>query len=274
MKRRRQKKPKTKLSIALDVVFILLVFIIIYAVWNLSEILMDYRSSEELYDSLQEQYVTEPDEISAGTESAAETERESLPWYEMQKVDLEGVKALNPDIVGWLYQEDGGPINYPILYSGDDDTYLRRLLDGSEATAGSIFLEAENSPDFQDSHTIIYGHNMRNLSMFGSLKKYHDQSYYETHQYFQLFTAKGIYRYQVFAYSVVNEDSPVYTVPYAPGEEFADFIRTLCSNSEIDTGVTVTDADRILTMSTCVTSGKRFVVHTVLVDAYLYEGGK
>lgn len=272
MKRQRQRKPKTKISIALDIAFLVLVCIIIYAVWNLSGILMDYHGSEKFYHALQDQYVTEADEGFAGEGQGAAPEPGEQRWYEKITVDLGGLQVLNPDIVGWIYQEDGDRISYPVLYSGDDETYLRRLIDGSRATAGSIFLEAENSPDFEDPHTIIYGHNMRNLSMFGTLKEYHDQSYYESHRYFQLFAEKGIYRYQVFAYSVVDEDSPVYSVPCEPGDAFADLIETMCGSSEIRTGVSVTDTDKVLTLSTCASDGKRFVVHAVLADTYLYEG--
>lgn len=273
MKRLQQRKTKTVLDAVLDLALILPVCIIIYAVWNLSGILMDYHGSEKLYDSLQDQYVTETDEIPSGKgqESAPGRGTERQLWYEKLTVDLKSLKELNPDIVGWLYQEDGERISYPVLYSGDNAKYLRRLADGSSATAGSLFLEAGNSPDFEDSHMIIYGHNMHNLSMFGTLKAYHDKSYYKAHQYFQVFTEKGIYRYRVFAYSVVDKDSPVYSVPCDMGGAFADFIQELYRSSEIQTGVTATDTDRILTLSTCASGEKRFVVHSVLVDTHLYE---
>ena len=76
------------------------------------------------------------------------------------------MKQINPDVVGWIYFENDD-LSYPVLYSGDNDKYLRTTIDGSDATAGAIFIEGGNSPDFQDQNTIVYGHNMRNLSMFG-----------------------------------------------------------------------------------------------------------
>ena len=172
---------------------------------------------------------------------------------------------------GWIYFENED-ISYPVLYSGDDDTYLRRTLDQKPATAGSIFLEGMNNPDFEDSHTLIYGHNMRNLSMFGKLKYYkEDPDYYMDHMYFQILKGDVVYRYQIFAYEDVTPDSYIYAVPYGPTEEFADFIDRIYASSYRQTGIVASKDDKILTLSTCSTSGEgRFVVHAVRVDEYPY----
>ena len=75
-------------------------------------------------------------------------------------------------------------ISYPVLYSGDDETYLRSDIYGNYHIAGCIFLEGMNQPDFSDYHSIIYGHNMRNTTMFGDLKRYkNDEGFYENNQY-------------------------------------------------------------------------------------------
>ena len=90
------------------------------------------------------------------------------------------------------------------------------------------------------------------------------------HTYFQIFTDKGIYRYQIFAYADVPADSFVYQVPYGTDDSFTSFIQQLKKQSYYDTGVDVTQKDKVVTLSTCSTTGKRFIVNAVRVDEYLY----
>ena len=233
--------------------------------FNIYRIFHDYNSSNNLYDELEDDYVTTISE---------EEEPKNAPWYEMISVDLASLQEQNSDVKGWIYFENED-ISYPILYSGDDDTYLRRTMDKKSATAGSIFIEGMNNPDFEDSHTLIYGHNMRNLSMFGKLKYYkEDPDYYIDHMYFQIIKNDVVYRYQIFAYEDVSEDSFIYAVPYGPTEDFAEFIDRIYGISYRQTGAVATKDDKIITLSTCsTTSGEgRFVVHAVRVDEHKIGG--
>lgn len=230
---------------------------VLIAGWNIYRISKNYSDSNALYSKLSDTYV------------ATEKEKKEGKWYDVAQVNLQELKKQNGDVTGWLYFENED-ISYPIMYSGDDTTYLHTALDGSYASAGSIFMEENNHPDFQDSHTIIYGHNMRNLSMFGKLRYYKQKEYYDNHTYFQIFTDKGIYRYQIFAYADVPADSFVYQVPYGTDDSFTSFIQQLKKQSYYDTGVDVTQKDKVVTLSTCSTTGKRFIVNAVRVDEYLY----
>lgn len=258
-----KKQMKKKNNVFSVILCFLGIAMMAYAGWNLYTFFKDYADSNALYADLEESYVT-PNIQEKNTES---TEVVEIPWYEMYTVDLEGVEKVNSDVIGWLVHETED-ISYPILYSGDNTTYLRTGIDMESATAGSIFMEGANSPNFQDSHTIIYGHNMKNLSMFGKLKYYHEEDYYEENQYFQIHTKNTIYRYQIFAYEVVEANSFVYSVPYAPGTHFAEFLDKIYRNSEKDTGVVATDEDKIITLSTCSSNDKRFVVCGVRVASH------
>ena len=132
-------------------------------------------------------------------------------------------------------------------------------------------MEGMNTPDFQDYHTILYGHNMKNLSMFGSLKKYKTEDFYKDHHFFTIYTSECAYRYQIFAYYDVPETDEVYTVGFAPDETFQKFIDKMKQKSYDDTGVNVTKDDHIMTLSTCSTTGKRFVVHAVRIEEHALE---
>lgn len=260
--KKKKKKKNSPVSIILCLIGIAMMG---YAGWNLYTFFKDYADSNALYNNIEKNFVVKnTQEESSDIES---TESVEIPWYEMYTVDLEGVEEMNSDVIGWIVHETE-EISYPILYSGDNTTYLRTAIDMTHATAGCIFMEGANTPNFQDSHTIIYGHNMRNLSMFGKLKNYHEDGYYEENQYFQIHTMDTVYRYQIFAYEVVEPDSFIYSVPYAPGEQFAEFLDKIYRKSEKNTGVVATDADKIITLSTCSTNDKRFVVCGVRVDSH------
>lgn len=242
------------------IILILGIIIVLGSMSGFLYIYMGYQKSNTLYANLNQEYVSVVDE-----DQTAQCE-----WYEMIDVDVASLQEINPDVIGWIYVE-GTDISYPILYSGDDEKYLRRTMDGESAIAGSIFLEGYNLPDFTDSHNIIYGHNMRNLSMFGKLKYYKsDDSYLDEHKYFQIITADAKYRYEIFSYFDTEAASWVYAVPYSDSEEFGEYIDELVSHSykKLDSGSQVQSSDLITTLSTCSSSGMRFTVHGYMVDKH------
>lgn len=128
-------------------------------------------------------------------------------------------------------------------------------------------MEAANEPDFSDYHTILYGHNMKNGSMFGKLKNFKEQEFYEENQYFTIYTQETAYRFHIFSVQTVPVDDKIYTVGFGPDEEFKKFAIALQENSLYDTGVEVSGESKIVTLSTCTYSDKlRFVVHGVCVE--------
>lgn len=137
------------------------------------------------------------------------------------------------------------------MYSGDNEKYLRKDIHGNEHIAGSIFLEGLNQSDFSDLYNIIYGHNMNNGSMFGSLKKYKDEGFWKKNQYFTVYTESTAYRYQIFSYEDAVVGGNVYKVGYQPGEEYQTFIDEMVKNSDFDTGklLQTTEKKAILTIT-------------------------
>lgn len=229
--------------------------IIVVALVGIYTIMSNYSASNKLYDQLAEDYVTTTDD--------------AVEWYDMVDVDFEDLWQVNEDVVAWIYVENTD-ILYPVALGVDDNEYLRTSLDGTSSTAGTIFLEAENSGDFSDSHSIIYGHNMRNLSMFGSLKYYKTEDGYleDGHEYFQIITPEKKMRFQIFSYFDTDGGSWVYAVPYSDSDDFAEYISKLLTSSyqSIDTDKDVSSADKIVTLSTCSSNDRRFTIHGVLVD--------
>ena len=138
--------------------------LLLFSGWKLTELLLSYKEGQDSYESL-EQFVSfespKAPEILGTT--AAQDESTVFP-----EVDFDGLSQINPDIVGWLYIP-GADISYPVVQAGDNDYYLDRMFDGTRNSAGSIFLDAYCASDFSDRHSIIYGHHMRDLSMFARL---------------------------------------------------------------------------------------------------------
>ena len=147
------------------------------ALYKLIPALLAYKRADDTYEALREAYVTGQPETSS--DEPAEEGEELPAWYEALRVDFETLREANPDVIGWIYFDNIEQINYPILYSGDDETYLHTDLYGNASKSGCIFMEGNNVPDFNDCHTILYGHNMKNGSMFGSLKQYKNDGFYE-----------------------------------------------------------------------------------------------
>ena len=166
-------------------------------------------------------------------------------------------------MVGWIEIPDT-EISYPLMQGDDDAYYLKHTFSGNTNSAGSIFIEALNSPDFTDLHTIIYGHNMKNGSMFGGLKEYRSASYLLEHPLVYIDLEDGTHAYEIFSCYEISSDSDTYTIGFAsePDGKYAQFVDMIKARSEYDTGIEVSRNDRVITLSTCTKSGtKRFVIH-------------
>lgn len=181
---------------------------------------------------------------SAQPEVEAET-GESAPI----KVDFEALRRKNEDIIAWLYSEDT-PINLPVLQAGDNDYYLYRLADGSYNPAGSLFADYRNNADFSSPNTIIYGHNMKNGSMFGSLREYRNQDYYDEHPVIWLLTPEEDYRLELVAGFVTADDNRIYTLEQDE-DSMLELAEEAIKYSAFDSGAEAVPGSRYLTLSTC-----------------------
>ena len=106
------------------------------------------------------------------------------------RVDFDELLKLNPDTVGWLrFHPEPSIINYPVVQGEDNQEYLHKTFSANENTLGTIFLNVDNSKDFSDKNSIVYGHRMKDGSMFRHLWDYDDQEFYSKNPYFYIYTA-------------------------------------------------------------------------------------
>lgn len=189
-------------------------------------------------------------------------EPEDGPWAD---IDLEALREVNSEVVGWLAMPDTA-LSYPLLRAGDNQTYLKTDWQGGRNTAGAIFLDYRAAWDPRGFNTIIYGHNMRNGSMFGTLRRYRDAEYWRAHPDIYLIDGGGVHRYEIFsAWQPRVTDAP-FQLSFSGEEARREFLETCVSNSTLDTGVEVTAEDEVITLSTCTGMGYgiRWVVQAVL----------
>lgn len=236
-------------------------------------ILEEYREGRRLYDEIEDEAVSDPEDE---TDSAFDDWKENLDIEDEEKekvtlpIDVDGLALFrrNSDYIGWIYIPDT-VISYPVVASEDNEDYLHRSFDKEYLYAGTIFMDCRCYDGITNKHSILYGHNMRDGSMFARIKDYADKDFLEDHPYFWFITPEYKLLYQVFSVTRSSPyDETVYSVTYDGLEDFSSQMRELAEMSLVDTGIVPTDADFVMTLSTCTsTSADRLAVHGVLLGA-------
>ena len=166
------------------------------------------------------------------------------------KVDFEKLKKQNKDVIGWLYCEDT-PINYALVQrEGDNEYYLDHLLSGEKNEKGSIFADKRNKTPFQEWNTVLYGHNMKDDSMFGLIDEYGSQDFYDAHPVMYLLTPEQDYKVEICSAFLTGVESTTFEFPRTEGNPLKT-IDDIEKYSYIDTGLVPGVEDRLVSFSTC-----------------------
>ena len=290
----------------ITLLLVIAVGVFAYSGWRLYNYYRAYKQGTDEYSELNEEYVkpaepaaadtqkeTEASSASSGAEvltdltslenptarseilegANRESTVENGQTKELPKlknpVDFAQLQNINPEVIGWI-RVGSVNISYPVAQAKDNDYYLHRTFKKVDNFAGCIFENCNNSPFFTDQNTIIYGHNMKNGSMFGQLKKFKEQETFDKNTYFWMFTKDFIYQYRIFSSSIVSKIGDQYITRFSD-EDFQKFIEKSISSSEIKCGdVSVTTDDRIMTLSTCTgDDATRRILQGVLVQVYI-----
>ena len=226
----------------------------------------DIKGFEKLEDIITEVEQTEMTDNVKQTETPQEQKQSSR--------NLTPLFEANGDCIGWICISDTA-VNYPVMYTPEEpQKYLRKNFEGEYSASGVPFLDVASTPECDS--LIIYGHNMNDGSMFGSLKKYKDDGFWKENQYFTVYSETTAYRYRIFSYEDAVNGGDVYKVGYQPGEEYQKFIDQMIKDSDVDTGVKPQTSNKILTLSTCTGNGysKRLAIHAVCIDAQTTDESK
>ena len=215
-----------------------LTVIIGISAFNIIKITHDYKTADKANTELQERFMQE---VEPPTEPIDIEETIQVPI----SVDFNALTQENSDIVGWIYCPDT-PINYPVVRGKDNNQYLRADLNGKYLVSGTIFADYRNGEVGADPNYIVYGHNMKNATMFGTLVKYKEQSYYDSHPVLYFLTPEANYIIELSAGAVVKRDSDIYqTTPKN------STIANITASSTFDSNIELAEGETIITLSTC-----------------------
>lgn len=223
------------------------------SLYKLITITMDYKQGEKEYDILQS-YTTElaKDPVSDPDEEQEADTLENADELCPISVDFEHLKQINPDLVCWLYIPVLD-ISYPVVQGTDNDYYLHRTFEGTENFAGSLFVDAMVEQPFQDPHTIIYGHSMKNQTMFGKLKLLLSDDLYRKEPVFWILTEEGATEYQMIDIRFTEAGSSTYTLFDEADDSFVTYIEETKAQAGIENPnlPEITADCRLVTLSTC-----------------------
>ncbi len=173
----------------------------------------------------------------------------------LRKVDFAAAQAENSDIYAWIWIP-GTNVDYPILRSEteEDAYYLNHTIDRSEGLPGTIYVEKYNAKDFSDPVTVVYGHNMKNGSMFADLHKYEDQEFFNNNPYIYIYLPDQTLKYRVFAAVTFDDRYLLGNYNFTYPEDFQKYLDELKSSMDghVNAEVNVTQETGILTLSTCI----------------------
>lgn len=254
---------------------VLLLGVFLFSTWQIIDILHEYRKGEQTYEAL-EHYISIPGTTKSDKNNQTKPDaqpgetqpEETIPEKEspFPDVDFGALQALNEDVVGWIYIPDTR-VNYPILQGDDNDEYLYHLLTGDYNSSGSIFLDAGVSGDFSGKNSPIYGHNMKNDTMFADIADYKKQTFFDAHPTAMLMTPEKNYFVHLFSGYVTDSWGDAWIMNFTDSE-FESWVADAKEKSRFTSDVMPTVQDRVLTFSTCTydTHDARFVVHGILEE--------
>lgn len=169
----------------------------------------------------------------------------------LAEIDHAGLAEINGHYQLWLYAPDT-PIDYPVVQCGNNSYYLDRMFNRKSNPAGTLFIDYRNLPDFDDPNTLIYGHHMRDSSMFHSLTDYDTPGYFDAHPFMLAVSGKEIYVIEVFAGYVTTSRDHCYDIAISDAEDMRQFVDTALRKSDFTSHVEIDcHADRLVTLSTC-----------------------
>lgn len=240
-------RPKKKSSGLIYKIIILILLVVIgFSLYKIGTIAYGYFVGRSTYDSIAEF-------------AGAEKGRDDV------EIKFKKLMKKYPDVKAWLYSK-GTIINYPVAQGKDNDWYLHHTLDGKWNGAGTLFIDENNKKPFDEFLTIIYGHHMRDGSMFGSLVKYRDAEYYKKHKVLKLYTPDKNYEIHVIAGCTIPGDSDRYKFDFEDDEDKQEYLDWMSQYNEVAAEEAATVGDRIVMLSTCTYEfdDARFVLFGVL----------
>lgn len=258
MKRREKKASRAGSAVLLLAMLVFAAGTVFFG-WKAINYFIDSNKSKSYWAEVQRSAIllsTAEQSVSTAEPGKEPEEPDGVPTA----IDFGALHAISEDVVAWI-TVPGTNINYLVAQSKDNDYYLRRLLDGSYANGGTLFMDYRCDPDLSDWNTVIYGHHMKDGSMFGALVDYSEQAFYNEHPVMYLYVPGKRYKLEPVAGCYVEADDEIYDLPVSR-ERRDELLAQAVENSTFVSGVTADTWDRLVTLSTCsdAAGSSRYVV--------------
>ena len=190
-----------------------------------------------------------------------------------KQIDWDALQQENEDIYAWIYIP-GTVIDYPIVqHPTDNEYYVNHNLDGSKGRPATIMTQNYNTKTFLDLNTLVYGHNMRNGTMFRGLHEFEDEEFFDTYRYVYIYLPDTVYVYEIFAEYTFGNELITVCYDFTSTEGFQKYLDVVFSyqdkNGQFREGMNITTVNHLLTLSTCTTPTDydyRYLVQCVLLN--------
>ena len=264
-KRKKQRKIKWTFIFIISLIIAIICIIQIFF-WN-----KDNNKIDKITDDINNEKIVKEEKSEQAENINPPENKEDDYWdyikMDMMSVDFNELKKKNSDTVGFI-KVNGTNVNYPIVQTNDNSYYLKHAFDKSKNSAGWVFADYRNNMVNFDKNTVIYGHSRSNQTVFGSLKKVLNKSWYgnKDNHIIKLSTPYENTLWQIVSIYTIKPESYYITTKFSDSQ-FQTFIKTIKDRSEINFSGTLNENDKILTLSTCedVAGTTRLVIHAKLI---------
>ncbi len=255
MKKRRKKE---YILISVQVVFAI---ILIYSIYNIVVWFIENGKTQNMLNEINKFVSNEVITIENNNTTVPEE-------INVLRVDFNALKEINEDTIGYI-KVNNTEINYPVVQTTNNDYYLNHSFNKTYNESGWIFSDYADVFDGTDKNIILFGHNRKDGSMFGSLNNTLNEEWYTNpeNQVMKFVTPEGNFNYQIFSiYTTLNEEYYI-TSDFYNDKSFEDYIANMTNRSVYDFNIDVTTTDNLLTLSTCYSNGntERLVIHGKLI---------
>lgn len=225
-------KRKTKLiSLFQKIMTLFLLAVILYCCYTIGLYLWESYNNNKLNDDLHKEFV-------GATENNGDKDR------------FRSLLEINPQVVGWI-KIDQTKVDYPVLKAEDNEFYLHHNINKQVARAGSIFMDYRNEGKGEDKNTIIYGHHMKDGSMFKDLMGYKKEQFFVEHPLITFDTMEKVTYWEIFSVYITEASYDYVRTDFIDDVDYENFLKEIKNRSLYDTGIEISKEDNILTLSTC-----------------------
>lgn len=262
---------------------LILAIVVIFSGVMSIKTLINKRQAKQQYEALQElakimeeekPLVTEiPDQVEPENIDEKVDVYELVSEYPKLELDYPALEEINSDMVGWIYLP-ALELSYPVVHYKDNAYYLEHSFEKVSSILGCIFIDYESPEDWTDFNTLIFGHNMRDLSMFGALKRFvREDGLLESDPYIYIYTEEEVLIYRIFSMYIAVDGSQRYRIVQDEAD-LAWYVQEAKDLSEYDSGVEFEQMEHVISLSTCygtVGTSNRLLIHGVLIERGVRE---